>query len=96
MEEKSTQAGLKDSFGIGKWKTNDRAIEYFTGLRNYGHFLFVFNLLGESVYCLNYGSRSSDMSIIDPENAFSSLCTSLGGGHPMWNWAFTLVYLIGR
>ena len=82
FEEKSTQAGLKDYFGIHKWKNNDKAIEYFTGFKDYDHFRFVFSLLGESVNCLNYGSRYSELSIIDPENAFFLTLFKLRRGTP--------------
>ena len=81
-EEKSTQASFKKDMGIHKWKSNAKAIEYFTGFRDYEHFRFVFNLLGESVSSLNYGSRRSDLNVIDAENAFFLTLYKLRRGTP--------------
>ena len=80
--EKQTQTKFKENFGIHKWKSNDKAIEYFTGFRDYQHFRFVFNLLGESVTSLQYVSRNYDMNVLDAENAFFLTLYKLRRGTP--------------
>ena len=69
-EEKGCQTKFQSDFGIHKIKDDAKALEYFTGFRDYEHFKFVFNMLGEAAYSLNYGNRGSEITVMDPEDAF--------------------------
>ena len=61
---------LEADFSIYKFKDDSKVINYYTGLDDYEHVMFVFHLLGPAAFELNYGSCASKMNVLDPRDAF--------------------------
>lgn len=54
---KSTQTFSDQIFTIDKYQYKPKAVKYLTGFENYGHFMFVFHVLGDACYSLPIDSH---------------------------------------
>ena len=50
----STQTEPKPMYSLQNFKSNDKAIHFYTGLESYVKVMFVLSTLGPAAYCLNY------------------------------------------